>query len=924
MSEENKEKSLDFDICSSALLQPSVADRDDIATIKTTKYDPVAQLMESDDSDSDNETEKSNAAEFNILNNVSKTAEPVINVTEIAADHCNPVSTDEEEPKSGKRKKEKRSLKARQFILNKNVKKDSVVGRMMARHKRTVSEDSSDSSISQDAMPKSPKEPTERDLLSPASDSSPSPSTTPKRRNKTTPRAASKAAMLQMHQESERLFRETAVKIDPLEFTQRLRLDGFFEKYDSNRNPEPAISPPKAKKLIVPPLQLKGSFAFLSSGDKQKVMILDDSDNYEGLFRVQKPVSADKLQSLSRNSAARSKQDRQESMLNAILSHGSQPMHASSNDMGMKVTQGPLALRELNTALLDAIHKKDAEEREAKLEKAARKKQKEEMTQLITQEEDGDEGEMDVEEQPDNNDDDGELADADGLLESNSNHNNDVAELLKRGKGRAAVTSDEESETEQAAVPIKPKLSKAEFASKFNMLVREKPISKPKIVRADPTPPTLSQLDSQLAVSQEIPDPLLSQMYDINTQDSLLLTPEAQTQQEKEQNPVSFDIEPDVLPTQMLEKNVLTQSAPIFEASQAKETQPTQPFSTNMDATQPFSTSMDVTQPFQTEPQEEVSAIPTTVPRSLELEGPAELAVENSPEEDTSNQQASSPAGRLHRRGRLLQRKSLGAGKTSQGARAKRPKQSVFVEAEAEEGDSSDSGNEAGTIKQRKFNWGNASSGDDSDEEEWDMDSDEEQAALLADPMIDHSDYEDAEGDQQIRQLHLQQNVDADERDIQELFHDVTTGKLRNRTRMGFALSNDEDYNDRQTRAERMEERVRLRRKLQMREIHDSNLAEIARNPETAAFAQAALMRAQDTDTEDAGVESGHMMEQLEEEVDEHNIASAVQKHLVRGIRRMDSDVESDDSAKDAGSRRSMSRVNSSQSSGMGDLTAMD
>ncbi|KAJ1739730.1 hypothetical protein LPJ68_004418 [Coemansia sp. RSA 1086] len=849
MSEENKTVSLD--LSSSVLLQPAAADKEDVAAVRTTKYDPVAQLMESDDSDSDSEVEDSHTKTSDTLN----TREPVNSTTEDYA----PDSVGEE-PKVGKIK---RSLKASRFALNKN----SVVGRMMGRHRRTLSEDSSDSDTPQSAT-HSP-----RDSLSPAS--SPSSSPKPKQRKKT-PRAASKAAMLQMHQESERLFRETAVKIDPLEFTRRLQLNEFFELYDGRQSPEPTASPPKAKKLAVPPLQLKGSFAFMCKEDRQKFMILDDSDNYEGLFRKQKPGAL-------KDSAIQ----RKESMLNAMLSHGSQPMHASTDT---RVAQGPLALRELNTALLDVIHKKDAEERAAKLEKAARKKQKEEMSQSIAQEEEISQSitqeDMLADEQPKNGD---ELADADSLLEPSSNHD---AETLKRGKGRAAVTSDEESETEQPAAS-KPKPTKAEFASKFNMLVREKPLHRPQIVRADPTP-SISQPDSQLAVSQEIPDPLLSQMYDINTQDSLLMTPEAQTQQK-----TGSDVEQDVLPTQMFESG-LTQPTQMF-GDEEKETQPTQSLDTD---------SME-TQPFETEPQ--ASAMPAaTAPITLEPEEPLEA----NPVEE---QQALSPS-RPHRRGRLLQRRSL-AGEPSQKARSKRPKRSAFVEAEAEEGDSSDSGNEAGTIKQRKFNWGNASPRS-SDEDDWDMDSDEEQAALLADPMIDHDDYEDSEGDQQIRQLHLQQNVDADERDIQELFHDVTTGKLRNRTRMGFALSNDEDYNDRQTRAERMEERARLRRKLQMREIHDSNLAEIARNPETAAFAQAALMRAQDTDTED-GEETGRV-EQLEEEVDEHSIATTVQKHLVRGMRRMDSDVESEGSARGAEPRGSMSRANSSQSSGTGAFADLD
>ncbi|KAJ2708414.1 hypothetical protein H4R19_004755, partial [Coemansia spiralis] len=206
-----------------------------------------------------------------------------------------------------------------------------------------------------------------------------------------------------------------------------------------------------------------------------------------------------------------------------------------------------------------------------------------------------------------------------------------------------------------------------------------------------------------------------------------------------------------------------------------------------------------------------------------------------------------------------------------------------------------------------KFNWGGggeakAAKADSEEDEDDDMDTDEEEAALLADPMIDNDVDEDDEGNQAIRDLHRKQDFDQDEQNIQELFKDVTTGGLRSRglrNRTGFALAGDEDYIDRQTRAERMEERLRLRRKLLAREIHDTNLAQIAKNPETAAFAQAALMRAptacaqsDDTDGEDAMLGDGGF--DLEEEVDERSVAAAVQRHLVRGGRRTGSDAESD------------------------------
>ncbi|KAI9506544.1 hypothetical protein BX070DRAFT_218074 [Coemansia spiralis] len=194
------------------------------------------------------------------------------------------------------------------------------------------------------------------------------------------------------------------------------------------------------------------------------------------------------------------------------------------------------------------------------------------------------------------------------------------------------------------------------------------------------------------------------------------------------------------------------------------------------------------------------------------------------------------------------------------------------------------------------------------------MDTDEEEAALLADPMINNEVAEDNEADQAIRDLHRKQDFDQDEKDIQSLAQDIKMGRLKNRVlnRTGFALD-EEDYIDRQTRAERMEERVRQRRKMLAKEIHDSNLAEIARNPETAAFAQAALMRpiaGDQSETEDVLANAF----ELEEEVDDRHIAMAVQHQLARSHRRIDSDVESDAEGNDGkerirGAQRTKNRI---------------
>ncbi|KAJ1933952.1 hypothetical protein GGF37_006550, partial [Kickxella alabastrina] len=233
--------------------------------------------------------------------------------------------------------------------------------------------------------------------------------------------------------------------------------------------------------------------------------------------------------------------------------------------------------------------------------------------------------------------------------------------------------------------------------------------------------------------------------------------------------------------------------------------------------------------------------------------------------------------------------------------------------AEAEEGESSGSDAEHKTPA-GKFNWGDDQVAESPEESSDDLDSGEETAALLADPMINNDVEQDSEDEQAVRDLHRKQDFDQDEKDIQDLVKDITTGNLKNRisgNRTGFALADAEDYNDRQTRAERMEERLRMRRKLQAREIHDTNLAEIAKNPETAAFARAALMRPPENNS---GYVSGSDADEpslllpmgimdndddefaLEEIVDERDVDMTIQRQMTRGHRGDESDdSESED-----------------------------
>ncbi|KAJ2770078.1 hypothetical protein IWQ57_002821, partial [Coemansia nantahalensis] len=553
----------------------------------------------------------------------------------------------------------------------------------------------------------------------------------------------------------------------------------------------------------------------------------------------------------------------------------------------------------------------------------------------------------------DGNDDDDDNGDSDdGSADERAATNTAV-----RGRRRVAASSDEDNDSDgndagADAGPVHARpggagaasaASKAKFVSMFRMPVREAALEAGSSAahsagqRSGPAAAASpSQSGVELTQSQELPGLFTSQIGNLNTQDSLLLTPD------NGGAPGGHEHGPD--DDMLLSLGVPTQPTQ-HDVDAAGWTQSTQPMTQASSGTQ-----LTVPTMATAEDSADASVLPSMVRNAL---GPASSASadgsdgEAAPSAGSPAQQqerghadtpaASSPA---HRQGRRLLRRPGGGDAHARTSR-RRARQSEFVEVEAELGESSDSEGEPGAVKNRKFNWGDdetrAAKAVSDDEEEDDMDTDEEEAALLADPMIDNSAADDAEGNQAIRDLHRKRDFDEDEQNIQELFKDVTTGRLRSRglrNRTGFALADDENYIDRQTRAERMEERLRLRRKLLAREIHDTNLAEIAKNPETAAFAHAALMRvpaaaaaqSDDTDAEDALL--GDAGFDLEEEVDERSVAAAVQRHLVHGSRRADSDAESDaeDAQSAAGGRWAGSRIvgTSTSTSGQNTQAASD
>ncbi|PIA16373.1 hypothetical protein COEREDRAFT_92649 [Coemansia reversa NRRL 1564] len=359
-----------------------------------------------------------------------------------------------------KLQKPRKPLNAARFRLDKNVKKDSVVGRMAAAHRaRNISSDTSDNSDREGDGPDIRKRSTSRTIRHRSasdtnSDSEPeakqaepsgddleglglntkkpgnkalkSSSVNPNSKSKV--RAASKAAMVKIHQESERLVRETAVNIDPEEFTQRLALDDFFNRFDTRSRESSTKKPRKA--FVVPSVQTKGTFTFkMDDGSNELVVVEDDypmlqSHTAVGVFK-------------SIHLTQQTKPLVHGNALDAILNHGSQPLHVSeAQSTGHQRTSGPLALRDLNTALLDVMYEKDVESRLAAAEKKAkRQRDKAERLERSTQSQIGQKEVEDDQEEAQMNSDDNDGESAAEELED---------EPIARGKRHTAAVYDDD------------------------------------------------------------------------------------------------------------------------------------------------------------------------------------------------------------------------------------------------------------------------------------------------------------------------------------------------------------------------------------------------------------------------------------------------------------------------------------------------
>ncbi|PVU90128.1 hypothetical protein BB561_005010 [Smittium simulii] len=186
-------------------------------------------------------------------------------------------------------------------------------------------------------------------------------------------------------------------------------------------------------------------------------------------------------------------------------------------------------------------------------------------------------------------------------------------------------------------------------------------------------------------------------------------------------------------------------------------------------------------------------------------------------------------------------------------SKSKLSKSNNMVEAEAELGSDDEENSENINMANQRFkhlDWKKQSTQDEVIEDDEadlyyeEMDSSDEEKLLEIDPLLNNSIESEGE-DENIIKEHLKHNIDEDSKVVNNIIRDLTTGRLGRRKNAGngYLLDDDEDYNDRQTRTERMLARRGIRKKLESQEIKDTNLAKIAKNPATTAFAEAALFR---------------------------------------------------------------------------------
>ncbi|KAJ1918473.1 hypothetical protein H4219_002567 [Mycoemilia scoparia] len=751
-----------------------------------------------------------------------------------------------------------------------------------------------------------------------------------KKPRKTKDRKAAKKAMLEIHQEAERLARSIPVEA-PKETTNTLTIESFIEKYNArnksnnNNNSTNSKGSNNSEDSPANPADKIKTLTKNKPVSKFNYHASDDDEDYEVEIIEPKHLTPKSMKIMSPQSKANKAHTPLEAFLKAGTQHFSK-INTALSPKQLRSVRGVGALKELNRALLDTVHSKTiSSNQQQKLSQRAHVNEPlgtEFKDDLIAQSEisrqldehaniNNDTKNIENEDSKDSS------SDEDDEDEYTNAINSSTKKRANNTSGKSRLVIDDEDDDEGGNYkPIEPKKTKEEkekenvdFLAKFGMSAKSKKkkpetigdnneqAGAPSLKQDSPSPLTsLHNAPSETQESLDVMFPKLGNSNnndgfgDINTQDSLLLTPT--TPLIPRPKSAANNIESDTQPTQLLTDDnngnvIATQDTQIM-------TLPTQ-----LDSSEDIDNGQG---------ENNFKALPTPVRKALQkgqqiqqimpIDADTDKDADIKPNDSDDNGHKDednliSPPKRdlkrLRRYGKQTEPpdvdnvheansghdepdlQSYPLAKLQETTKKKKKKyKSEFVESEAEE-DSEDDEAKLEAERNRKmafkmFSWlkpsqdqeQQAKNSEDEDEDEQQYDTEEEEQQLMNDPLIDNNVEENSDDEQAIRELHRKRAHEEDEKLTRNIIHDLTTGSLLNshkRYKTGSALDDDEeDFNDRQTRAERMEARRLQRKKMQRQEIHDRNLARIAQNPETSAFAQAALYR---TDSNSESIHAG-------------------------------------------------------------------
>ncbi|KAJ1883700.1 hypothetical protein LPJ81_007228, partial [Coemansia sp. IMI 209127] len=293
--------------------------------------------------------------------------------------------------------------------------------------------------------------------------------------------------MAMIHEESARLIRETAVAINPMDYTQPLELHDFFAKFDTmvaQRTQGVRRTRNIAAALAKTSIRTGTSIVQCDSDGDDYDLEIDDcyATPVPNNPTTRRMLAVPKTPQQLRDGVPESKGGELES----ILKYGSQPIHLTAGQSGelhgMRRTDGSRALRDLNHALLGAMYSSQKDAPKPGKIIGARAGNAEEVD--VAMDDDGTDGDQDSSDESE-----GESSDDDAVMDEAKSPG-----VVMPRKNRAVVVSDDDDETSAANQPTpetEDALAKPVVAAAAAAVSKTKFLSMFKMPAAKPPPPPL-------------------------------------------------------------------------------------------------------------------------------------------------------------------------------------------------------------------------------------------------------------------------------------------------------------------------------------------------------------------------------------------------------------------------------------------------